>query len=181
MDWSGKIQPGQFSCRNLALRSLRPFAAIPFRNSGSHTVGFNDRRGPNRLGARLGRTLREFPYEPVLNLLPRPRGFAQKLEAGGQAGVEHEAANRNASRHLGPAVPVHQVLHDSRQSDPVQRVARMRCGRRHRHEASEEQPLRQSVRQRETATRARALEEQAGAVRLPVKNSTLTEGRWGIP
>jgi len=66
------------------------------------------------------------PFDP----LPRPGRFAEKREAGFHAGVVEETADRDAAPHLGPPIPLDQLLDDGLQRDPVQRIA----GMRHTHE-----------------------------------------------
>ena len=66
------------------------------------------------------------PFDP----LSRPGRFSEKREAGFHAGVVQETADRDATPHLGPAIPLDQFLDDSFQRDPVQRIA----GMRHTHE-----------------------------------------------
>lgn len=58
-----------------------------------------------------------------LHLLARPRRFAQKTQAGGDAGVHIEAAQLDTVAQAGPAVVIHQLGHDALQRDAVQGVA----------------------------------------------------------
>ena len=66
------------------------------------------------------------PFDPF----PRPGRFSEKREAGFHAGVVEETADRDATPHLGPSIPLDQFLDDGFQRDPVQWVA----GMRHTHE-----------------------------------------------
>ena len=61
------------------------------------------------------------PFDP----LPRPRRFSEEREAGFHTGVVEETADRDATPHLGPSIPLDQFLDDSFQRDPVQRIAGM--------------------------------------------------------
>jgi hypothetical protein len=62
------------------------------------------------------------PFDPF----PRPGSFSEKREAGFHAGVVEETADRDATSHLGPPIPLDQFLDDGLQRDPVQRIAGMR-------------------------------------------------------
>jgi hypothetical protein len=62
------------------------------------------------------------PFDP----LSRPGRFSKKREAGFHAGVVEETADRDATPHLGPPIPLDQFLDDGFQCDPVQRIAGMR-------------------------------------------------------
>ena len=62
------------------------------------------------------------PFDP----LSRPGCFSEKREAGFHAGVVEETADRDATPHLGPSIPLDQFLDDAFQRDPVQRIAGMR-------------------------------------------------------
>lgn len=62
------------------------------------------------------------PFDP----LSRPGRFSEKREAGFHAGVVEETADRDATPHLGPSIPLDQFLDDGFQRDPVQRIAGMR-------------------------------------------------------
>jgi hypothetical protein len=62
---------------------------------------------------------------PSFDPLPRPGGFSEKREAGFHAGVVEETADRDATPHLGPPIPLDQFLNDGLQRDPVQRIAGM--------------------------------------------------------
>jgi hypothetical protein len=62
------------------------------------------------------------PFDP----LPRPGRFSEKGKAGFHAWVVEETADRDATPHLGPPIPLDQCLDDGLQRDPVQRVAGMR-------------------------------------------------------
>ena len=62
------------------------------------------------------------PFDP----LSRPGRFSEKREAGFHAGVVEETADRDATSHLGPPIPLDQFLDDGFQRDPVQRIAGMR-------------------------------------------------------
>ena len=66
------------------------------------------------------------PFDP----LSRPGRFSEKREAGFYTGVVEETADRDATPHLGPPIPLDQFLDDGFQRDPVQRIA----GMRHTHE-----------------------------------------------
>ena len=66
------------------------------------------------------------PFDP----LSRPGRFSEKREAGFHAGVVEETADRDATPHLGPSIPLDQFPDDGLQRDPVQRIA----GMRHTHE-----------------------------------------------
>jgi hypothetical protein len=66
------------------------------------------------------------PFDP----LPCPGRFSEKREAGFYAGVVEETADRDATPHLGPPIPLDQFLDDGFQRDPVQWIA----GMRHTHE-----------------------------------------------
>lgn len=59
------------------------------------------------------------PFDP----LPRRGRFAEKREAGCDAGVLEETADRDTAPHLGPPIPLDQFLDDGLQGDPVQRIA----------------------------------------------------------
>jgi hypothetical protein len=63
---------------------------------------------------------------PPLDPLPCPGRFSEKREAGFYAGVVEETADRDATPHLGPPIPLDQFLDDGFQRDPVQRIAGMR-------------------------------------------------------
>jgi hypothetical protein len=62
------------------------------------------------------------PFDP----LSRPGRFSEKREAGFHARVVEETADRDATPHLGPSVPLDQFLDDGFQRDSVQRIAGMR-------------------------------------------------------
>ena len=66
----------------------------------------------------------------ALHLLTRPRRFAQKFEAGCDAGVEHEAADMDALPQVVPAVVGDQRSDHRLQRDAVQRVSGLLSGRR---------------------------------------------------
>ena len=61
------------------------------------------------------------PFDP----LPGPGRLAEKCEAGFDTGIMKETANWDATSHLGPAIPLDQVLDDGFQRNPVQWIAGM--------------------------------------------------------
>ena len=63
---------------------------------------------------------------PPFDSLSRPGRFSEKREAGFYAGVVEETADRDATPHLGPPIPLDQFLDDGFQRDSVQRIAGMR-------------------------------------------------------
>ena len=62
---------------------------------------------------------------PPFDALPRPRSFSKEGEAGFYTGVVEETADRDATTHLDPPIPLDQVLDDGLQRDSVQRIAGM--------------------------------------------------------
>ena len=73
--------------------------------------------------------LLELREKPPFDLLARPGRFPQKREAGLHAWVMEETADRDATPHLGPPMPLDQLADDGLQRDPVQRIAGMGEGR----------------------------------------------------
>ena len=82
--------------------------------------------------------------KPPFDLLARPGRFPQKREAGLHAWVMEETADRDATPHLGPPMPLDQLVDDGFQRDPVQRIAGMGDGRSgmaiHRHSIYKDGP-----------------------------------------
>ena len=72
-----------------------------------------------------------FGKEPVFDFLPRPRGFAQKGQAGFYARINPETADGNAAAQLDPAVARDHFCDDGFQRDAVEGIARMIGGRGH--------------------------------------------------
>jgi hypothetical protein len=62
---------------------------------------------------------------PPFDSLPRPGRFPEKRETGFHAGIVEETADRNATPHRGPTIPLNQFLDDGFQGNSVQRIARM--------------------------------------------------------
>ena len=70
----------------------------------------------------------KFAEIPEFDFFARPRGFAQKGEAGFHGGIELETANGDAPAQLKPAMPLDQRVKYGFQRDPVQRIERMDSG-----------------------------------------------------
>ena len=62
---------------------------------------------------------------PPFDSLSRPGRFPKKRETGFHAGVVEKTADRNATPHLGPPIPLNQFLDDGFQRNSVQRIAGM--------------------------------------------------------
>jgi hypothetical protein len=62
---------------------------------------------------------------PPFDSLPRPGCFPKERETGFHAGVMEKTADRNATPHLGPTIPLNQFLDDGFQRNSVQRIAGM--------------------------------------------------------
>jgi len=67
--------------------------------------------------------------KPPFDLLARPGRVPQKREAGLHGWVMEETADRDATPHLGPPIPLDQSADDGLQRDAVQWVAGMGDGR----------------------------------------------------
>ena len=67
----------------------------------------------------------KFSNEPVLDLFPCPRGFAQKRETGFDRRIELKTAYGDATPHFAPAMPLNQLIENGLQGDAVQRIAGM--------------------------------------------------------
>ena len=74
---------------------------------------------------RTGLLPRQLANVPVLDFFARPRGLAQKREAGFHRGIELKAPDGNAPPHLIPAMALNQLVDDGFQSDAVQRITGM--------------------------------------------------------
>lgn len=79
-----------------------------------------------RLLQRTASFLRKFSDKPVFNFLACPGSFSQEGQARLYAGIVQETANRDATSHLNPAMPFHQLLNDSFKRNSMQWIARMR-------------------------------------------------------
>ncbi|OAI45383.1 hypothetical protein AYO43_08220 [Nitrospira sp. SCGC AG-212-E16] len=62
---------------------------------------------------------------PPLDSLPRPGRFPEKCETGFHAGIVEKTADRNATPHLSPPIPIDQFFDNGFQRNPVQRIAGM--------------------------------------------------------
>ena len=90
--------------------------------------------------ASRSRTANIAQHEEIkpLDLLARPRRFAQKFEARCDAWIVAETAHRNALSQLGPSEMFDQCLEDRFKRQPMQRIAALgrrrgsRCGSVHR-------------------------------------------------
>ena len=90
--------------------------------------------------ASRSRTANIAQHEEIkpLNLLARPRRFAQKFEARCDAWIVAETAHRNALSQLGPSEMFDQCLEDRFKRQPMQWIAALgrrrgsRCGSVHR-------------------------------------------------
>ena len=60
---------------------------------------------------------------PPFDSLSRPGRFPKERETGFHAGVVEKTADRNATPHLGPTIPLNQFFDDGFQSNSVQRIA----------------------------------------------------------
>jgi len=72
---------------------------------------------------------------PPLDPLPCPGRFPEKRETGFHAGIVEETADRDATPHLGPPIPLDQFLDDGFQPNPVQWIAGM--GKIHERKAND--------------------------------------------
>ena len=62
---------------------------------------------------------------PPFDSLSRPGRFPEKRETGFHTGIMEETADRDATPHLGPTIPLDQFLDNGFQRNPVQRIAGM--------------------------------------------------------
>ncbi len=62
---------------------------------------------------------------PPFDSFARPWCFPKERETGFHAGVMEKTADRNATPHLGPAIPLNQFFDDGFQSNSVQRIVGM--------------------------------------------------------
>jgi len=63
-------------------------------------------------------------YHPSTRSLAQG-GFSDKCETGFHAGIVEETADRDATPHLGPAIPLDQFFDDGFQCYPMQRIEGM--------------------------------------------------------
>ena len=66
-----------------------------------------------------GSLVQSFIEKPPFNFLARPGCFAQKCEAGFDAGINLKTANGNSISHLGPAMLCDQSFHYGLKGDAV--------------------------------------------------------------
>ena len=62
---------------------------------------------------------------PPLDSFPRPGRFPEKCETGFHAGIVEKTADRDATPHLSPPIPIDQFFDNGFQRNPVQRIAGM--------------------------------------------------------
>ncbi len=87
-----------------------------------------------RLGPGLNSCMsasQDFIHIPRFHFGSRPRCFAQEGEAGFDARIVLEAANRDAFAHCFPAIAVDEIAHDRLQFDTVQGIAGVRAAVSH--------------------------------------------------